>query len=150
MKNMIFLGLEPLPEGMPVVEVMTTIGAVDLHNDFLVTAIFIDATESCVRISFERTERDATVGRKRPQSLSSLTLALTGVHDLHLSGSLGLGAEAFGLDFLRYVAHPSEGPMMEMRFDSQSALVVRCQFCSLEDSSARLRALPERGGELNR
>ncbi|MBA3853551.1 MAG: hypothetical protein C0503_03995 [Gemmatimonas sp.] len=131
---------------MPVVEVVTPNGVVDLHNDFLVTAVLIRASDASVRITFERAEHVVAGGDKKSQSRSSLTLALRGVSGVQLNGSLNLGTDACGLDFLRYVADSRDGPIIEVRFDSQSALVVRCQSCSLEDSSARLHALPGRGG----
>jgi hypothetical protein len=149
-RSMIFLGIEALPDGMPVVEVRTPVGVVDLHNDFLITAVSISAADASVRISFERTDRVVAGERQRSHSRSSLALALAGVSDLQLRGSLSLGSEPLGLDFLRYVVHPSDGPMIEVRFDSQSALLVCCQTCSFEDGSARLHALPGPGGEPNR
>lgn len=144
-----FQGIEPLPDGMPVVAVSTPSGAVDLHNDYLVTAISIDTSDSSVRLSFERTEHvGAVAGRKRP-SLTLVMLIFSGVREVQLHGPLRLGADAHGLDFLLFSDRPQEGPIVEVRFDSQSALVVSCRSCSLETGSACVRSLPGGAGESN-
>ncbi len=132
-----FVGLCPLAEGCPIVEVERDQDSLDLHNDGELRELSYDYRARTIRLSWTMKIPAWTTSHQPEPSqratMAAATLVLSGVRTLQVSGKLVTSAdhEGGGLDFMEYNRLSPGIGELRFVFGDDADIVVIASRCEL-------------------
>lgn len=132
-----FVGLKPLKENFPNMEVEGVPRAFDLHNDGDFREFTYDYSARALRVSWTMKQPawavPETPNTSQRATVASATLLFTGVRSLAMTGQFVTAAEpeGGGLDFVEYKRLGPEFGEIRLVFGEDAEIVVTASRCDL-------------------